>query len=325
MRIARKDVCPGLAIGGSAEYDFVQAFSGPCQPSLVAEGSARADGVEELEGNFNPARTVEKKMSGTGYEVTARDRFVASLLRVAPWLSFFLLALPAPLFFLLLYLTNASGEAAVYMLLALSSLAIGSIAGLIAVIILLLYRRRWARQMRNKLAADGITADELSWFMTELTTSERRALKEMERQNPLLADAYRETLAQRLTATRVVATAKRDLLSVNRRLNRVAYLKDVDTTALLEELRADRERLERARQEGIERRAEADARLQTIEAAASRGASWTEMNFALQRLNAAREHIPLGLEAARLEQQSREDVAREVREIEKRTALGDEG
>ncbi len=270
--------------------------------------------------------TFKAKMSkaDTGYEVTRRDRLVASVLQVAPWLSFFLVALPAPLLFLLLYLTSTA-EAALYILLALSSLAIGSVAGLVVMISLLLYRRHWAKHMRNKLAADGITADELPWFMAELTTAERRALKEMEGRDPLLADAYRETLAQRLTATRVVAAAKRDLVAVERRINRVAYLQGADTTALREELRADRERLERVRAEGTERRAEAEARLQTIEAAASRGASWTEMNFALQRLNAAREHIPLGLEAARLEQQSREDASRELHEIEKRTALSDEG
>jgi hypothetical protein len=261
---------------------------------------------------------------GTGYEITRRDRLVASLLQVAPWLSFFLVALPAPLLFMLLYFMSVQ-DAALYVLLALSSLAIGSVAGLIVMIALLFYRRHWAKRMRNKLAADGITADELPWFMSELTTAERRALKEMESRDPLLADAYRETLAQRLTATRVVAAAKRDLLAVERRINRIGYLQGADTTVLRQELRADRERLERARIEGTERRAEAEARLQTIEAAASRGASWTEMNFALQRLNAAREHVPLGLESARLEQQSREDADRELREMEKRTALSDEG
>ena len=262
--------------------------------------------------------------TGTGYEITKRDRLVSNLLRIAPWLSFFLVALPAPLYFLLRYFTTTE-EAAVYILLALSSLAIGALAGLVVMIFLLWYRHYWARQMRNKLAADGVTADELRWFMPELTTAERRALKEMERQNPLLADAYRETLASRVTAARVASAAKRDLLSVERRLNRVGYLRGVDTTSLQAELRTDRERLERARIEGQERRVEAEARLHTIEAAASRGASWTEMNFALQRLNAAREHIPLGLEAAQLEQQSREDTQRELHELEKRTALGDEG
>jgi hypothetical protein len=49
------------------------------------------------------------------------------------------------------------------------------------------------------------------------------------------------------------------------------------------------------------------------------------MTFALQRLSTAREHIPLGLEAARLEQQSREAVDREIQEMDKRTALSDGG
>ena len=55
------------------------------------------------------------------------------------------------------------------------------------------------------------------------------------------------------------------------------------------------------------------ARLQMIEAAASRGASWAETNFMLQRLDEGRKHVPLGLENARVEQELREDAERELR------------
>jgi hypothetical protein len=50
-----------------------------------------------------------------------------------------------------------------------------------------------------------------------------------------------------------------------------------------------------------------------IEAAASRGASWDETNFMLQRLDEGRKNIPLGLENERARQQLREDTQRELR------------
>jgi hypothetical protein len=81
-------------------------------------------------------------------------------------------------------------------------------------------------------------------------------------------------------------------------------------------LRTDRQRLEQIRTEGSERRAEAEARLQMIEAASSRGVGWAETNIALQRLSATREQIPLALEAARLEQQMLEESDKVMRENE---------
>jgi hypothetical protein len=248
-------------------------------------------------------------------KLTAKDRLVARMLRWSPWLAFLLLSLPAPLIFFFLWLISTSIEmAAIYILLAAISFLIGSVAGIIAVIFLILYRKRWEKRIRERLAADGVTASELSWFMSELTTAERQALKTIEGQNALLGDAYRETLATRLTASRVLASAKRELLLVERRINRATLLQGTDTASLQEELRADYGRLERVRQEGAERLAEAQARLQMIEAAASRGASFAETDFALKRLGAGREQVPLGLEVARLEHEAREEAERELRE-----------
>lgn len=253
--------------------------------------------------------------------ISRKDRLTERALKVAPWLSFFLVALPFPLIFLLFYLTASATEAdAVYMLLALSSLAVGSVVGLFVAIIFFLYRKRWAKRLRDRMAVDGVTADEVPWFMPELTAAERKALKAIDEQDPLLADAYRETLAARLTATRVVASSSKNLLLVERRLNRVSYMQGADTSGLQEELRTDRTRLEEVKAEGAKRRAEAEARLQMIEAAASRGASWAETNFALQRLESAQAHIPLALESARLEQQAREDATRTLNESDRQTS-----
>jgi hypothetical protein len=256
---------------------------------------------------------VSTNETGTSGKITARDKLVARVFQWAPWLAFFLVALPVPFYFLLKYFSS-SQEAALNILLALTSLAVGSVVGFAVTLFLLYYRRHWAQKVRDRVAADGVTAEELPWFMSELTPAERQALKEIEAKNPLLADAYRETLASRITAARVVASTKRELLLVERRLNRTAYIQGADTTGLQEELRADRQRLEQVKLEGSERRAEAETRLQMIEAAASRGAGWDETNIALHRLSASREQIPLALEAARLEQEARAETDKVLRE-----------
>jgi hypothetical protein len=251
--------------------------------------------------------------TGTSGKITARDKLVARVFQWAPWLAFFLVALPAPLYFLMKYFSS-SQDVAINMLLALVTLAAGSVVGFAVTLFLLYYRRHWAQKVRDRVAADGVTAEELPWFMSELTPAERQALKEIEAKNPLLADAYRETLASRITATRVVSSTKRELLLVERRMNRTAYIQGADTTKLQEELRSDRERLEQIRLEGSERRAEAETRLQMIEAAASRGAGWDETNIALHRLSASRENMPLALEAARLEQEARAETDKALKE-----------
>jgi len=243
--------------------------------------------------------------------LTALDRRLARLWRTAPWLALLVVTLAPPAVLGIVYLL--SGGATVYLLLTLSAFPFSFIAAMIIATVLMFYRRSWARRMRDRLASDGITADEVEWFRSELTSGEKRSLKVMERQQPLLADAYRETLALRLNATRLTTNARRELLLVERRLGRARYLNAPDTAVLIQELNRDRARLEGLKQEGSSRRAEAEARLQMIEAAASRGASWAETNFMLQRLDEGRKNVPLGLETERARQQIREDTERELR------------
>lgn len=243
--------------------------------------------------------------------LTANDRRLARIWQTVPWLAILLITAGPPAAFLLAYLF--SGGAAVFLILAISALPFSLIAAIVIALVLFFFRRSWLRRLRDRLASDGITADEVEWFLNELTTGERRALKTMGRQQPLLADAYRETLALRLNATRLAGRARRELLVVERRINRARYLNAPDTAVLMEELGRDRARLEGLKQEGSSRRAEAEARLQMIEAAASRGASWAETNFMLQRLDEGRRNVPLGLETERARQQIREDTERELR------------
>ena len=73
--------------------------------------------------------------------LTAKERTTYLLLQFAPWLAFLVIALPFPIYFLLRYFNAASGsEAGELMLLAMTSLAAGSIIGLFVVVLMSIYR-----------------------------------------------------------------------------------------------------------------------------------------------------------------------------------------
>ena len=64
-------------------------------------------------------------------------------------------------------------------LLSFVSLGLGLVVALFALILLLLYRRRWQSRLRDRLAADGITAAEVEWFSAELSSEERKTWNEL--------------------------------------------------------------------------------------------------------------------------------------------------
>jgi hypothetical protein len=227
------------------------------------------------------------------------------MLKIAPWLVILITTLPAPLIFLLLFLTaTATDSAAMFFLLGGTSLALGFAIGLLIAVIFMFYRRKWLARLRDRLASDGITANEVVWFRSELTSAERASLAEIERTNPLLADAYLETLASRLTASRIISRTRSEMLKVERRLNRARSLATTDTESLQKELLADRERLAEVRQRASEHLTRAKARLQGIEATASRKLSLAETDVMMQRLGSAQDQLPLVLEIAKLEQEA---------------------
>src|SRR5215510_10087328 len=187
-------------------------------------------------------------MSQSQGKLSGKDATTARLLKIAPWIALLAASLPAPLVFLVLFLTTtALDSAAVYLLLAGLSLTLGFALGVVIAVILLFYRRRWLSKLRDRLASDGITADEVVWFRSELTSAERASLAEIERSNPLLADAFRETLANRLTAARIISRTKREMLRVERQINRARTLRTPESASLLEELAADHDKLQQLR------------------------------------------------------------------------------
>ena len=245
----------------------------------------------------------------TSGKPAAADERMTQLLSWAPWLSFFIVSLPVPIVFLVLFLAAGTTEAAaIYLLLSFVSLGLGLVVGLLVLFMLLFYRRRWQSRFRDRLASDGITAAEVPWFISELSSEERKTWGELKQKNPLLADAYCETLAARLTATRIIARARGETLKVERQINRTRNIRGVDTTKLLADLLSDRQRSDELRKEATLRLSETKARLQTIEAAANRSLSQTETDVMLRRLTASQEHFPLALEIANLEEAALREI-----------------
>src|SRR5947209_17680736 len=148
-------------------------------------------------------------------KLTARDRRNARLWQLAPWAELLAVTVGPPLAFFVAYLITGATSPALLVLAALS-LPFSLIAALIIAIVTILFRRRWHQKLRDRLAQDGITADEVRYFIPELTSGERRVLRAMEKRQPLLADAYRETLELRINATRLTARARLYLLDDER-------------------------------------------------------------------------------------------------------------
>lgn len=237
------------------------------------------------------------------------DERMSRLLTWGPWLSLVTASFPVPIVFLILFMSAAATDtAAVYLLLSFVSLGLGLVVGLLLLILLFFYRKRWHTRLRDRLALDGITADEVRWFTSELSSEERKTWTELKDKNPLLADAYCETLAARLTATRIIGRARGETLRIERQINRTRNIRGVDTSNLLNELISDRQRSEELRNEASARLSEAKARLQTIEAAANRKLSQTETDLMLRRLEASQAHFPLALEIAKLEDETLRDT-----------------
>lgn len=257
-------------------------------------------------------------------KLTARDKKFANLLNLIPWIAFPLIALPFPIVFLFLFLTSsATDAAAVYLLLAGLGLGLGALIGALAMVLLFIYRKSWLGRLRDRLAMDGITASEVVWFTPELSTAERQTLREITKGSPLLADAYSETLASRLTASRIITKTDKELVKVRARINRARTLTGADTNTLLVDLESDQQQLQGLKTEAKARLAEARARLQTIEAAASRSLNQAETQAMLRRLSSTQDHLPLVIEMDQLERKSLQEAEHDLMKRESATGSTD--
>lgn len=237
-------------------------------------------------------------------KLSGKDAKTATLLKHAPWIAVLLTSIPVPLVLLVLFILATTTEsAAIFLLLAGLSLAVGFALGLVIAAILLIYRKSWLSKLRDRLASDGITANEVVWFRSELTSAERKSLAEMKQSNPLLADAFLETLASRLTASRIMARSRKEILKVERHINRARTVRTPESAALQKDLAEDHERLKNVYSQATEHLNQAKTRLQVIEATANRKLSQGETDQMMRRLGSAQDQLPLVLEIAQLEQQ----------------------
>jgi hypothetical protein len=248
------------------------------------------------------------------YELTRRDLAKDTVLRWSPAaVPLLVSALPALVLFIAGFIFGG-GPAGVMAFWggALIVFILGLIFGLIVSGGLLIYRQSWLANLRERLAVDGIKAHEVRFFTRELKTTERKALKDIERTNPLLGDAYRETLASRLTAARILKTTKQELLLIQRREYKLKYLKSDNSQNLQQDLKSDKQRLSEIQSSAREMRVEAETRLQMIEAASRRGTNLADTELALEKLRAHTAELPLALESVKMEDEMRRELEKEA-------------
>ncbi len=250
------------------------------------------------------------------YELTRRDMAKDKALKYGAWVAPVGLSLiPAvTLFVFSLFATGATTAMLVFF--SLISLIAGIILGLIVTGGILYYRSRWLADVRERLAIDGIKASEVEWFQHELKTTEKKSLKEIERKDLLLADAFRDTLAARLTATRILKSTRLEMQLLKRRQNKLKQLKSENSANLQKDLQIDLEKLSKIDNEAKEMQIEAETRLQMIEAASRRGGTIAETELSLKKLSARTAELPLALESAKMEDEYRKEFEKELEERE---------
>lgn len=250
------------------------------------------------------------------YEVTGRDLARGRNLKIAAWTAPILIpAVPAVLFTVLALVLGTTPPLAFTLFVVGMILAgIGMVIGLSLMTFFIYRRSAWTQEMREKMAADGIRAEEIDWFRHELRASEKRALKDISKADLLLADAYRETLASRLTATRIVKSSRKELASTQRRRSKLKQFRSERAAEFGAQLEKDSAKIGSIHDEAKLMLAESEARLQMIEAAAARGRGMADSELALKKLSTRSENLPLALE----EMRRTEEVAREIeRDLEK--------
>ena len=249
-------------------------------------------------------------------QLTKADLAKGRRLKAAAVASPIVLAgIPAVIFTVLFFIFGVTPPlAATFFFLGLILAAIGFVAGL-GLSGFFIYRNAvWTNELRERIAARGIRAEEVDWFRKEMKPNERSTLKLVSARDPLLADAYRETLASRLTASRIVRSSKRELLLMQKRQNKLKYYKTDSSQRFLQDLNKDIEKIKSINTEAKVMLSEAEARLQMIDVASLRGSSIADSELALKKLSARASELPLALESARMAEEIREELESETEE-----------
>src|SRR4030095_15568023 len=240
------------------------------------------------------------------YDISPREFARGRNLKMAAFLSPVVLTIPVLIitFVLVFFLAGSPPVAATLLFLGLVVTMIGLFVGLILSGIFSYRYSYWKDSMRERMAADGIKAEEVDWFKRELRPAEKRALRDISASDEVLADAYRETLASRLTASRIIRSSKRELLLTQRRQQKLRQLKTELSKEFQQQIQKDVEKLSGINTDAKQMLIEAESRLQMIEAAAMRGGNLAGSEVALKKLAARASELPLALEAAIIHQEA---------------------
>lgn len=253
------------------------------------------------------------------YDISKRDFARGRNLKIAAISAPLVLpAVPAIVFLLLMFLFGATPPvAATFFFIGLILTIAGFLVGLGLSAFFAIRHSTWTKEMRERIAADGIKAEEIGWFRNELKANEKRALGEMKRTDPMLEDAYRETLASRLTATRIIKSSKKELFLAKRRQTKLKQLKNLtreSSERFTGEIDRDLQKIGSINDEAKLMLAEAESRLQLIEAAAARGSHLADSELALKKLSARAAELPLALEEAKMTEEIRRELDAEGEE-----------
>ena len=247
-------------------------------------------------------------------EITRSDLTKANRLKAGAIAAPIILTVVPAVITLVLMLVAAGGPPAAVLILFGGVIAtiVGFLTGMVTAAVLAKRRSAWVNELKERMAARGIRADEIDWFRSELKGEERQALRSIQRRDLLLADAYRETLASRLTASRMIKASKRELMLSRRRQNSIKQLKSSRADVFMAEIGDDIRKLERIGDDAKVILAEADSRLRMIEAAATRGGSIADSELALKKLSARSSELPLALESAKMADAIRAELEKEA-------------
>jgi len=107
------------------------------------------------------------------YEITDKDLAYGRKLRLGAVASPLVLLLVPAVITLVLMLVAAGSPptAAVILFLGFIVSTLGFLSGIALALFLTYKRNKWTREMRERIAADGIRADEIEWFFSEMKPS----------------------------------------------------------------------------------------------------------------------------------------------------------
>lgn len=219
--------------------------------------------------------------------------------------------LPALMTIALLFI-SAGGPSSAVLILFFGALAtaVSMAAGITIAALIARRHSRWKNEIKEQIAALGISAEDIEWFKSELKPAEKKALRALSGKDLLLYDAYREALSSRLTASRIVTRSAKEMRSVKNSISKLSGISVEKRDAYFNDLQGDLSKLSEINSKAKSMLAEAENRLRIIEAVGSRGAGFSEFEIALKKLESRSNAEPLALEAARLA----EEIKRELEE-----------